>query len=1012
MLYPKQETLSEEVFRHPPTQYRGAPFWAWNCKLDEKLIDWELPKFQEMGMGGFHMHVRTGLDTPYLSDEFMARIKQCVDWAAAHSMRAYLYDEDRFPSGAAGGMVTADGRFRAQYLAFSPEHPPKEKLLAAFDVQLDEKGYLIGYTPAEAETPCPGRWFAYCCCAEPRGRHNGHSYVDMLNPAATRRFIALTHERYAAAVGEHFGTTIPSIFTDEPRFSYKQQLPSAFESKTIQMPWTDDLPETFAAAYHSDLLAQLPELFWELPAGRISKFRYQYHEHVAERFAAAYADVVGAWCDQHGLLFTGHLMDESTLEKQSICLGEAMRSYRSFSLPGIDMLCHWHEYTTIKQCQSVVHQYDREGMMCELYGVTGWDFDFRGHKLLGDWQAALGVTLRVPHLSWMSMAGDAKRDYPASIFFQSPWYREYPMIEDHFARINTALTRGKPIVRVAVVHPIESYWLHWGPADQTTAIRQRMETHFHQLTEWLLFGSMDFDFLCESLLPELCPTGGNPFKVGAMAYDAVIVSDCETLRATTLERLEAFQQAGGKLIFLGDAPALEDGGVSSRGRELWECSTHIAMERDVLLHALEDQREITLLDMASGRSPEHLVYQLRQDGSCRWLFLANGKETCNPDIPHAELLHITLRGCWKPMQWDTMTGEQKPIAHHTAGNVTIIEALLNDYDSLLLHLEPVEHSAFVPEKAQPLTQPVAVPSTARVQLEEPNVLVLDQASYALDEEPWQEIEELLRIREKLRAQLGWKNDEYQPWVRPVEKPEHQVRLRFTFCCNHTLAGGQLALEDAEKTEILLDGESIACKKTGWYVDPSIRTVPLPVLHPGAHVLELSRSFTQRTYLEWAYLLGDFRISGSGRKLVLEAATSCEQGYASQTEQGCPFYGGNVSYSFSVRTRGGALRIHVPHWRGALLSVSVDGTDMGRIALSPYTLITPKLEAGSHEVTLTLFGTRANTFGPLHLANEKETWIGPDAWHSRGDAWTYEYRLKPFGILSAPRIEEIDGEKNN
>ena len=101
-------------------------------------------------------------------------------------------------------------------------------------------------------------------------------------------------------------------------------------------------------------------------------------------------------------------------------------------------------------------------MMSELYGVTGWSFDFRGHKLLGDWQAALGVTLRVPHLSWMSMEGDAKRDYPASIFFQSPWYREYPLIEDHFARVNTALTRGKPLVHVAVIHPIESYWLPLG----------------------------------------------------------------------------------------------------------------------------------------------------------------------------------------------------------------------------------------------------------------------------------------------------------------------------------------------------------------------------------------------------------------------------------------------------------------------------------------------------------------------------------------------------------------------
>lgn len=109
------------------------------------------------------------------------------------------------------------------------------------------------------------------------------------------------------------------------------------------------------------------------------------------------------------------------------------------------MLCNRKEFTTAKQAQSIAHQYGRNKMMSEEYGVTGWDYDFRGHKFQGDWQAALGVTLRVPHLSWVSMRGSAKRDYPASISYQSIWFKEYGYIEDHFARLNTALMRGKPI---------------------------------------------------------------------------------------------------------------------------------------------------------------------------------------------------------------------------------------------------------------------------------------------------------------------------------------------------------------------------------------------------------------------------------------------------------------------------------------------------------------------------------------------------------------------------------------
>lgn len=67
----------------------------------------------------------------------------------------------------------------------------------------------------------------------------------------------------------------------------------------------------------------------------------------------------------------------------------------------------------------------------------------------------------------MSMEGEAKRDWPASISYQSPWWEKYACIENYFARMNTALTRGCARVSTAVVHPIESYWISYGPAART-----------------------------------------------------------------------------------------------------------------------------------------------------------------------------------------------------------------------------------------------------------------------------------------------------------------------------------------------------------------------------------------------------------------------------------------------------------------------------------------------------------------------------------------------------------------
>jgi len=43
-----------------------------------------------MGMGGFHMHSRVGLDTAYMGGEFMDIVQACVERAEAKGMLACL----------------------------------------------------------------------------------------------------------------------------------------------------------------------------------------------------------------------------------------------------------------------------------------------------------------------------------------------------------------------------------------------------------------------------------------------------------------------------------------------------------------------------------------------------------------------------------------------------------------------------------------------------------------------------------------------------------------------------------------------------------------------------------------------------------------------------------------------------------------------------------------------------------------------------------------------------------
>ena len=77
MFYPKNkaEKLDKKLFENPSSEYRAAPFWAWNCDMTPELLVKEIEYMKEMGFGGFHMHPRVGLATPYLSDGFMSLVK-------------------------------------------------------------------------------------------------------------------------------------------------------------------------------------------------------------------------------------------------------------------------------------------------------------------------------------------------------------------------------------------------------------------------------------------------------------------------------------------------------------------------------------------------------------------------------------------------------------------------------------------------------------------------------------------------------------------------------------------------------------------------------------------------------------------------------------------------------------------------------------------------------------------------------------------------------------------------
>lgn len=1030
MLYKKnkEDVLPDELFRNPTCEYRGTPFWAWNCKLEKGMLERQIRYFKEMGFGGFHMHSRTGMGTPYLSDEFMDMVKFCVEQAKKNDMLAWLYDEDRFPSGSAGGILTKNPKYRSRHLLFTKrfmETLPQEEavrngapyLIGNYDIVLGADGTLSHYQKAE-----DGLWHAYCLTQAPSPWYNNQTYVDTLSKEAMDAFIRITHERYREVVGEDFDGTVPAIFTDEPQFERKETLKFALENGEVTLPWTADVPETYAAAYDgADITQTIPELIWELPDGKISQARYRFHDHIAERFACAFADNIGTWCRNNKLYLTGHVMEEHCLIAQTHSTGDTMRSYRSFGIPGIDMLCDAYEFSTLKQVQSAVNQYGSEAELSEIYGVTNWDFDFRGHKFQGDWQAALGVSVRVPHLAFLSMEGEAKRDYPASIGYQSPWYKEYKYVEDHFARINTAMVRGEPIVQVAVVHPVESYWLHWGPARETAAIRDQIEANFQNITNWLLFTNIDFDYLCESLLPQQYDAEATAadarLHIGKMAYRTVVVPACETLRSSTVHALAEFREHGGRLIFLGGCPTHIDAMPDTRGeiRALYEMSCAMPFEKEAIVCALYDDRDLEI----SGA--DNLFYRLRKDGEDKWLFLAHGLKPADKDQPNQQSITINLRGLYAPLLYNTQDGSTCKIPYEineTAG-ITKIAAILYDYDSLLLRLRPY----FTDTDAEPqkgiydkwaserrVKSSFTFPKSVKCSFSEPNVLLLDTCCYAFDDGAFQAEEEILRIDNKFREILGWpcRQGYYaQPWTVPEETPEHVLKLQFTFESAAEIRGALLAAEHAETLRASLNGIPVKPEIMGYFTDESIKTLRLPEIRIGMNVLEAEIPFGKRIGAEWFYILGKFDVTLNGTKKTLQPCASRKE-FKSLTQQGMPFYGANATYEaeFSLEQESDIF-VHVPKYRGSLIKVFIDGEPRGIIAYSPYRLKVSSLQTGKHTVSLELYGNRYNSFGSLHNADTGTRWIDAMVWRTEGERWTYDYMVRDFGILAPPEIEILE-----
>ncbi|MCK4989375.1 MAG: hypothetical protein KAS29_02775, partial [Bacteroidales bacterium] len=465
------------LFADPPSGYRSAPLWDWNEQISEEGIDFQMREFKKAGIGGVFVHPRPGLLTEYLSDDWFHLFDYTVQKGKELDMKVWIYDENSYPSGFAGGHVPAEmpdsykhGTGLRMHIQDRVDVLPSDDLEVILKKSGDEfvditnsleneKGETGSYYLFEKTYPGNSPWYG------------GFSYVDLLYKGVTDKFLEVTMTKGYEKNSADFGITLPGVFTDEPN------LEAAMSRGTV-MRWTPDLWDTFQERWGYDLKTNLPSLVEE--TGDWKKVRHDYYELILELFIDRWAKPWSRYCDENNLKWTGHYWEHGWPEPTHGFDEAAF--YIWHQQPGVDMLGNRLDTSglggqfgndrAIRELRSAANQAGRIRTLSETYGGGGWEMDFEEQKRLVDWQCVLGVNFVNQHLSYYSLNGVRKFDYPPSFSYHEPWWEHYKLMGDYIGRISMAMSAGEQINQTLVLQPTTSAWMYFSRKVKNPAINE------------------------------------------------------------------------------------------------------------------------------------------------------------------------------------------------------------------------------------------------------------------------------------------------------------------------------------------------------------------------------------------------------------------------------------------------------------------------------------------------------------------------------------------------------------
>jgi glycosyl hydrolase family 106( putative alpha-L-rhamnosidase) len=699
--------LDAEAFRTPNRDFGILPFWFLNGELDPDEMRLQLRELRDKGMHGVVFHGRYGLEMPYLGEKYLDRIRLGVEEANRLGLKAWIYDEMNWPSGTADKRVLKGRPDLAQrylecvsfqitgpwfmcltgedsrYLDFQRSTP-----VAAYAI--GEDGRVVDLTPNLSfekvvpwEVP-PGAW-RLCYLVEKRADY----YIDALDPESTAEFLRVGYAPYLDALGngarDEEGRSVVGFYSDEPAMHY---FLTAGDNPIV--PWTKDMFRLFMERNGYDLRPRLVDLFFDLDP-RAPRTRFDYYSTTTDLYTNAYYRQIRDWCRERGVLFTAHLLYEEWLRQMIRVEGNLFKHYANMDVVAVDHLYPVigtrqapDQHVAMKVASSAAHHFGSDRLICESFGGIFMDATMQRMKWIADWEYVLGVNLLNPHGFHYTFEGARKRDWPPSMFYQYPWWHSYGEFSAYISRTSEMLSGGRHVAKVAMIWPINSSFATYLPHVRTPD-NDMITAGLNVLTDALLRLHHDFDYIDEDVLAGADISDGK-LRVANEEYELVLIPPMTHVKGETLEALERFVRAGGKVVGVVSSPqtAFSDGGLADaagrmnaligsgdeasglvrREHEGGGAGAFLAgdpsvvtgppgPERDALMAGLGEAIASLIEPDIAISNEELFVLHRRRDGRDLY-FVVNTTIDVQP-------ARVSLAGDARPVIWDPSSGAERPV---------------------------------------------------------------------------------------------------------------------------------------------------------------------------------------------------------------------------------------------------------------------------------------------------------------------------------------------------------------